>query len=250
MKLLRAVVLATMLLASLGETPVQAQTCGTTYTVQAGDTLYSIGAKCGISYVVLVNINFELNDPNNIHPGTVIRLVAETPLSQYTRPFSGPAQVAGYQPGGTYIVRKGDSLARIAYLYSTSVAELVRLNPPLTRQGVLFAGQVLQMPPDARHIKGWVGLSTLSAGVGDRVDVLVLDFPAYANIEFRVGMHGEDDDFDYQVVDGKTDSYGTARATITIPYYAWQGEEWEVRVVNLDASPETRVLSPIITITD
>jgi LysM repeat protein len=46
---------------------------GTTYTVQSGDTIYSIGRKLGKSPVAIINANNLIN-PNRIFPGMVLNI--------------------------------------------------------------------------------------------------------------------------------------------------------------------------------
>jgi LysM repeat protein len=253
-----AVMLCAVLAAGVlapGGAAAQSFRCGKTYRVEPGDTLYSIAEKCDVSYLVLQSINVEMSDPAKIYPGQIIRLEAEVPLEWWQEPASGPAQPGGLQveeqaefPASEYIVRKGDALARIAYLYGTTVTDLMALNPQLNGSAIIHPGDVLRMPPGARHQKGWVGVSTLLAEGGDRIEARAVDFPPYADLHFRLGLRDEFDDFDYQIIAVRSDARGEARATLTIPFYAWEDELWEVRVVNMNAGEDSRVVSPAIRI--
>jgi len=82
------------------------------YYVRRGDTLGSISRRHGISLSQLCSWN-GLNSRSIIYPGQRLKLW----------PGSGSAV-----PGGTYVVRRGDTLSRIASRYGTSIAELQRLN--------------------------------------------------------------------------------------------------------------------------
>ncbi len=250
MKLFSALLIAVLLLGSFGIAPAHAS-CGDTYTVSEGDTLFSIAQKCGISYIVLMDINYEISDPSLIRPGQVIRTTAEVPLDQYHQPVSGPAQPGGAQPGGVYIVRKGDSLARIAYLYSTTLAAVYDANPQLGGKPMIYPGQQIQLPTDARQKKGWVGVSTLYPDPYSSIIVRVVDFPPYAPIIYRlyaIPYDYETDEYEnpgikaagpqdivrddpYSVyVNGTTDARGSAHATIKLSYYAYYGDTWVVDV--------------------
>jgi LysM repeat protein len=55
---------------STGTTPVPG---GTTYTVQSGDTVYSIGRKFARSPAAIINAN-NLVNPNHIFPGQVLTI--------------------------------------------------------------------------------------------------------------------------------------------------------------------------------
>jgi len=239
-----------------GAAYAQTTRCGETYTVQKGDTLASIADYCGLNYVVLININYEMIDPNLIRPGQVIRLTAEIPI--YTTPASGPADTAGLQEDGqSYIVRKGDSLARIAYLYKTTVYAIQQVNPELNGSTIIYPGQSIQLPYDLNPRKGWVGISTLEAWAYDEIDVRVEDLIPYADLEFR--LHEKVNEF-YEgyynpdlysiVTEGKTDSQGKAYSTLKVPYWARNGETWVIDVyVRNEGDRGKPVTSPDILIT-
>lgn len=247
-----AALLAVLALLLPGATAVRAQTVTPqtcfqpTYMVLPGETLYDISQLCRVPYLALLGINVEIRDPDKIWPGQVIRLVAEAPLVWWHQPISGPAQDFGLQPDGAYIVRLGDSLARIAFLYDTSVSDLLALNPEIDSSLIITPGQVLLMPRTAKHERGWVGVSALTASGGQTIEARVVDLTPYARVQFRLGIRGEE--FDYQVLEARTDAIGSARVTMTLPYYAWEDEIWEVRVVNLDEGEDTRITSPGIRI--
>ncbi len=264
MKPLAILLIAAFMVASFGAQPVRAA-CGATYTVGQGDTLYSIAQKCNLRYVVLININYEISDPNLIRPGQVIRLTAEEPIDEYTRPISGPDQPYGLQPDGTYIVRKGDSLARIAYLYSTTLWDLYQANPELGGRPVVYAGQVIRLPENARQIKGWVGVSSRGPAYQSSIRVRTVDFPPYTTVKFRLHELTEEeaarpiteagpddirrDDSLSIFVDGTTDARGSVRTTIKLPYWARNKEYWVVDVFT-DTQTEDDVLarSPVMVI--
>lgn len=241
----------------LGGAPVQAQSfCGNTYTVKAGDTLVSIAKACGLpNYVVLSNINFELSDPNLLRPGQVIRLVAESPLP--TPVPGGTAVEGGMQPGGVYIVRKGDSLGRIAYLYNTTVAELYRVNPQLGGRPTVYTGQRIQLPKDAKWSKGWVGVSSLTPAAYSTIEARVVDFPSYTLIAFRLRykptpLEGDISQFDdpdmWVQVETKTDARGEARVSLRMPYWALRNETWVVEVVTTQSPEPLSAFSAVMTV--
>lgn len=229
--------------------PARAQsTCrGSTYTVLAGDSLYSIAEKCAVPYAALVGINVEISNPDLIRPGQVIRLVAGAPL--YTEPAGGPAQPAGLSADGNeYVARPGDSLARIAFLYDTSLASLLEANPDLRADRVIVPGQSIRMPADARKVKGWIGLSTLIAAPGETIEIRLVDFPPYAQVDLNVGEIYFEELFIYETEDAQTDARGSARIKFKIPIYAWYEEEWVIEAVTTDRATPARSVSPVILI--
>ncbi len=121
--------------------PVETQPTGTTtYTVQRGDSLATIAAQFGTTYIELARLN-NIEDPDILHVGQVLQVPAPagTPAPAET---SAPAP----QPTtGTYIVQRGDSLATIAAQFNTNYIELARMNG-ITNPDVLRVGQVLTVP--------------------------------------------------------------------------------------------------------
>ena len=100
---------------------------GTTYTVQAGDTLSGIAAKYGTTYQELAALN-GIADPNIIHVGQVLK-------------------VSGSTAGRTYTVQSGDTLWDIAQNQLGDGArfrEIIAINGLLS--DTIYPGQVLQLP--------------------------------------------------------------------------------------------------------
>lgn len=260
-KIAWVLVLVVLIVAAGRVTPASAA-CTNPYIVQAGDTFYSIAAKCGgtgMNYVMLMDINPEVSDPDVLYPGQSIRLTAETPL-----PFVGQTGlpvVGGLQEGGIFIARPGDSLAGIGYLYNTTVAELYRFNPQLWQQPVIRPGDRIQLPPDARQSKGWVGVSATQAMSSDSIAIRVVDFPPYTDIDIVLRLYWEKvygrnsgdpyDTMSYAVfADGKTDAVGAAEAVLTMPYYAAYnpGKPWIVEVYTSESAKRVSALSAEIEI--
>lgn len=64
--------------------PAPKQASGT-YTVKAGDTLSEIGARLGVRWQSIANLN-GLKAPYRIHPGQVLKVPAEAPATAAARP--------------------------------------------------------------------------------------------------------------------------------------------------------------------
>jgi len=101
------------------------------YTVQPGDTLYSIASRLGSSVSSIESGNAlypPFTDPGLIFPGQVL-LVSKP----------GPNQTS-------QIVAPEDNLYRISQRYSTIVDLLFGINPQLTDPGSIYVNQMLLVP--------------------------------------------------------------------------------------------------------
>ncbi len=98
------------------------------YTVQKGDSLWSIAKKNNISVSELKEENGLTSNLLNI--GQVLKIPKEV-----EKPIVDT---------NTYIVKKGDSLYKIANTYNTTVSELIKLNNLSNTN--LSIGQVIKLP--------------------------------------------------------------------------------------------------------
>lgn len=104
-------------------------TAQNTYTVQPGDTLYSIAQRFGLTVDKLKSINNLTS--NSLSVGQVLFISEVEPEEPPISP-------------NTYIVQPGDTLYKIARQFNTTVGELINLNN-LTNTS-LSIGQILKIP--------------------------------------------------------------------------------------------------------
>lgn len=103
--------------------------CGSTYTVQWGDTLSGIAANCGTTMFALRQAN----------PGVYSWVYAGQVL---VMPGYAPAPGSG---AFTYVVARGDTLKKIAARYGTTMYAIGTLNG-LYNYNLIYVGQVLTIP--------------------------------------------------------------------------------------------------------
>ena len=112
--------------------PVIPNTGGSTYTVQAGNTLSSIAAEFGTTVAALEQANPQITDPNLIYTGEVLNL---------------PLPIVIPNTGGqTYTVQPGDTLLSIANQFGTTVSALLTANPSIVNQNLIYPGEVISIP--------------------------------------------------------------------------------------------------------
>jgi LysM repeat protein len=107
----------------------------TTYTVQRGDTLYSIARRYGTTVEAIAAANGIAN-PSRIRVGQTLTIPGGT---------GAPAPVPS-GGGTTYVVQRGDNLFRIALRYGVSYVYLAQYNG-IADPSRIYVGQVLKIPP-------------------------------------------------------------------------------------------------------
>jgi LysM repeat protein len=140
-----------------------AVTSNGTYVVRSGDTLNSIAARFGVSPSVLARAN-GISNPNKIYIGQ--RLV----ISGSAAPAAQPKPGTTAPSGGVYIVQRGDTLAKIAARYGTTVSALKALNG-LSNPNVIWVGQGLRVGKGSGTISPGPAKPPVSGGGGKWIDV-------------------------------------------------------------------------------
>jgi len=107
-----------------------------TYIIARGDTLKALAASFGTTIDNLVKLNPDITNINVIYEG-----------QRLTVPGSGNNQNPPPSTNGTtYVVQPGDTLRIIAARFNTSVAAILKVNPQITNQDLIYVGQVINLP--------------------------------------------------------------------------------------------------------
>jgi murein DD-endopeptidase MepM/ murein hydrolase activator NlpD len=161
------------------------------YLVLRGDSLYRIALIFGVSVDDLLAVN-SLATPNAIYPGLILRIPVPTALGMPEG--SGDAES---QSGLTYVVQRGDTLARIALRYEVTVDGLVSANG-LTSAHQIYQGQVLNIPdaggaareyPAQTAVAHIVQLGETLAGVAARYGVTVHSLAVANDLDESVAVY-------------------------------------------------------------
>jgi LysM repeat protein len=132
-KIFQIIILLTLVLASFaGVGKAEAWSgCGSTYTVQWGDTLSGIAARCGTTMGAIWQANPGLG--SWVYAGQVLVM----PGGGYWYPDN-----SGY---AIHIVARGDTLKKIAARYGTTMYAIANLNG-IYNYDFIFVGQRLKIP--------------------------------------------------------------------------------------------------------
>lgn len=148
---------------------------GTTYTVKAGDTLYSIAQRFNTTVAKIAAAN-NIANVNLLRIGQVLKIPATS-----TAPTPPPATST------TYTVKAGDTLYSIANRYNTTVAKIAAANN-ITNVNLLRIGQVLKIPgtttapPPATTVKYTVKAGDTLYSIAVRYNTTVAKIAAANNI--------------------------------------------------------------------
>ncbi|MBO5255830.1 MAG: LysM peptidoglycan-binding domain-containing protein, partial [Opitutales bacterium] len=108
--------------------PIEKDAKTITYVVKKGDSLSKIASKHNVKVAKIIELN-SLKNANSIYIGQKLKIQAGE-----TNPAIDAAQKQDIQPTSVgedlsiYIVKKGDSLSKIAYRNGMSVAQLMQVN--------------------------------------------------------------------------------------------------------------------------
>ena len=128
-----------------------------TYTVKAGDTLYGISRKFGMSLSQLISSN-GISTSSIIRPGQTLRVVGGEASSTVVRTSTSTARTSG----GNYVVQAGDTLYSIARRSGMSLNSLLTLNG-LSQSSVIYPGQSLTVSQSEENFSTPVSTKTNSS---------------------------------------------------------------------------------------
>jgi LysM repeat protein len=128
------------LIIPMANVPTAPAEAGATHTVQAGENLYRIALKHGVTVKAMAELNGIYN-PDQVFVG-----------QELTIPGSPAASSVAYQPqhaSTTHTVQRGETLSSIAHHYGIQLWTLVQVNN-IANSALILPGQTLVIPkPDS-----------------------------------------------------------------------------------------------------
>jgi len=111
------------------------------YIVARGDTLKGLAIRFDTTVDVLLAGNPEITNPNVIYEGQWVKV--------YVSPSTPPPTPPPPASGQVYYVRRGDTLRNIASRMSTTVEEIIKVNPQIANPNLIYVGQPINIPAGA-----------------------------------------------------------------------------------------------------
>src|SRR5215212_6772633 len=144
------------------------------YIVARGDTLKSLAIRFGSTVDSILASNPNITNANVIYEGQRLTIVATTPPPTNPPPPSS---------GQTYYAVKGDTLRLIAAKFNTTVDSILRINPQITNQNLIYVGQAITIPAAASNHTVQKGdtLRIIASKYGTTVDALLALNPNIKN---------------------------------------------------------------------
>lgn len=115
------------------------------YIIARGDTLRALAARFGTSVEFLKGANPDIFDINVIYEGQRLSVPSGVAVPD-PQPQPQPQPVPS---GGTYTVKWGDTMRKIADRLGVNVNDLIAANPQVPNPNWIFPGQVLNLPATA-----------------------------------------------------------------------------------------------------
>ncbi|MEW6084531.1 MAG: LysM peptidoglycan-binding domain-containing protein [Chloroflexota bacterium] len=129
------------------------------YIVARGDTLKGLATRFGTTMDALLRDNPEIKNANVIYEGQWIKV--------YVVPTTPPPATPPPSSGQVYYVQRGDTLRNIASRWSTTVEEILKVNPQITNPNLIYVGQAINIP---------LGVSSYIVQKGDTLRIIAGKF--------------------------------------------------------------------------
>ena len=148
---------------------------GSIYVIARGDTLKALAIRFATTVDVLLANNPVITNVNVIYEGQHLKVSPGTPPPPVVTP--PPAS------GNVYYVQRGDTLKSLASRWSTTLDAVLKANPQITNQNLIYVGQAINIPAGASSYIVQKGdtLRIIANKFGTTVDALLRLNPNITN---------------------------------------------------------------------
>ncbi len=160
-RLLLRLTLSTVALSAAAGAGSAQTSCGTSYEIRPGDTLYRVSQRCEVGLTRIMSLNPNI-DPRSLSVGQDIRLTAGG-----SGTGTGDTGSDGTPSGETYRVSEGDTLYSIAQAAGVTLFELLNENDDVN-PAALAIGELLDIP-DAGSTTAAIDISPQSGPPGSEI---------------------------------------------------------------------------------
>lgn len=145
-----------------------------TYVVSKGDTLKSLATRFGTTFDTLGSLN-SLKNYNLIYEGQWLTVPSGAAV---------PVPPAPSPTSGTYTVKSGDTLRKIAARINSTVSDILAINPKIKDANTIYVGQVINLPVAISYYTVQSGdtLKKIAARFGNTLDALIYLNPQIGDI--------------------------------------------------------------------
>ena len=144
-----------------------------TYIVAHGDTLKSLAVRFAITLENLAKLNPGISNINLIYEGQRLSV-----------PGSGTSQTPPPAvSGNVYIVQSGDTLKIISARFNTTLEAILKVNPQISNQNLIYVGQVINLPSgtNSYFVQSGDTLNIIAARFGTTLAKLLTLNPVITN---------------------------------------------------------------------
>src|SRR5215207_1217145 len=144
------------------------------YIVARGDTVKSLATRFSSTVDSILASNPSITNANVIYEGQRLTIFVTAPPP--TNPPPPPS-------GQTYYVVRGDTLRTIGAKFSTTVDAILRINPQITNQNLIYVGQAITIPAAASNhtVRKGDTLRIIASKYGTTVEALLALNPNIKN---------------------------------------------------------------------
>ena len=133
-----------------------------TYVVKQGETLFKIAVRFKLTTKQLADAN-GITNPALIYAGQILKIPGASVANPTAAPAPTTQPTAVPSASGTYTVKIGDTLYKIAVRFKTTTAALISLNN-ITNPNIVYIGQILKVPADTTGAPAPTAVPTTQSG--------------------------------------------------------------------------------------